>query len=376
MYLKLLPVFLMLVLIFPACQKELPQPETPANAEKQLIFSVEKQIERAQAEGVNIQLQAMQRIPSNAIELAAGSVDGLAAAIAEAGPGGTVLVKAGEHVENRSVVIRHKVSIIGEEGAVLISGVQPLGIAGQLDPALHLLNADGILIYGLDLRADSEHGGTGILLQNASKSFISNNHLTNFELSIVNQHGDHSFISKNTIVGSSIWQSNFAIEVHGIVNINGDRVRIFNNNISNTIFGIWACDESGLLTGNTTNSNFIGLILCKVPLYVPLPDGSIVGSENAGTNWIAHHNTANGNFHVGIIVIDGANNNLLVMNKAANNADANVELAGDTDRFGFLTPTSFDNKVISAAGISIKDCGINNSIHGGDLVDTNLNPCN
>ncbi|PHN04132.1 right-handed parallel beta-helix repeat-containing protein [Flavilitoribacter nigricans] len=375
MYLKLLPVLALMMLVFSACQKEIPTVKGPDLTEKQWIDAAEQQIRNAREDGLRIQLQTMDRIPANAVELPAGSVDGLAAAIAEAGAGGTVLVKAGEHHETRTVVIDQKVSIIGEAGAEIISGVQPPGRVGYIQPALHLLNAEGVLVHGLSLRADSDYGGTGILIQNAPKAFISQNTFTNFGIGILNHHGDRSYITRNTIVGSSAWQTDLASEVHGVVNMNGDRVRIFNNHITNTIFGIWACDEDGLLTGNTTNSNFIGLILCKVPTALPLADGTIVGSENAGKNWITHHNTANGNYHVGIIVIDGANNNLLIMNKAADNVDADVELAGDTERFGFLTPTSFDNKVISASGISIKDCGINNSVNGGDLVDTSLNPC-
>ncbi|MEZ4991256.1 MAG: hypothetical protein R2824_12620 [Saprospiraceae bacterium] len=63
------------------------------------------------------------------------------------------------------------------------------------------------------------------------------------------------------------------------------------------------------------------------------------------------------------------------MNEASRNADADVELAGDSERFGFLTPTSFENKVISSPGISIKDCGVDNDIVGGELVDTEVVPC-
>src|SRR5688572_18640721 len=41
------------------------------------------------------------------VTLPAGSVDGLAAAIAAAGPGGRVLVKSGAHTESGPVVIPH-----------------------------------------------------------------------------------------------------------------------------------------------------------------------------------------------------------------------------------------------------------------------------
>lgn len=375
MYLKLLPRLLFAILVFSACQKAPLITENERIPEKQLIREAEAKINLAQAEAMKIRQLVTLRMPSNAVTLPAGSVDGLAAAIAAAGTGGTVLVETGEHYESRSVVVDRRVNIIGEPGSILISGAQPLLEAGKVDPALYLKDASGILIHGLDIRAETNQGGTGIYMEQADKAYISDNRLIDFEFSIVNQHSNHSYITRNTIVGTSAWQTNPTIEVYGIINMNGDRVRIFNNHITNTVFGIWACDEDGLMSGNTTNGNYIGIILCKVPTAIPLPDGSIGGSENSGTNWITQHNTANSNFHVGIIVIDGANNNLLVMNKATGNTDADVELAGDSERFGFLVPTSFDNKLISANGINIKDCGVNNSVHGGDIIDTALNPC-
>lgn len=374
MHLRSTVVLALVMLLFAACEKDLLQPENLATERSRIVNQVAKQVDMAQQEEQK-HIFLTKRIPADAVELPAGSVDGLAAAIAEAGEGGTVLVKAGEHLENGTVTISHRVNIIGEEGAVILSGTQHVYTVGYVQPALHVLGANNVLIYGLDLQANADLGGTAILIQDAPHTVITRNSITNFGFGIVNQHGDRSYISYNKIVGSSVWLSDFSVEVHGIVNVNGDRTRIFNNEISNAIFGIWACDEDGMASGNTTNGNFIGLILCKVPTAIPLPDGSIAGSENAATDWIAHHNTANGNYHVGIIVIDGANNNLLVMNEAASNVDDNIELAGDTERFGFLTPTSFGNKVVSAPGVSIKDCGVDNSIIGGDQVDTSLHPC-
>ena len=278
-------------------------------------------------------------------------------------------------MESQPVVITEKVSIIGEKGAVLISGVEPISRIGFMQAALHLKDAQGISIHGLEMRAQTDFGGTAIFVENAPGTFISNNSMTNFETGILNHHGDHSYFGKNTILGASAWLSDPSIFIYGIVNMNGKRVRIYSNSVSNTSLGIWACDEKGLATGNTTNENFIGFILCKVPLSIPLSDGTILGSDKPGGEWIVHHNTANKNFHVGIIAIDGANNSLLIMNKAANNTDANIELAGDSERFGFFTPTSNKIKVISAPGVSVKDCGVDNSVFGGELIDPSLSPC-
>ena len=48
------------------------------------------------------------------------------------------------------------------------------------------------------------------------------------------------------------------------------------------------------------------------------------------------------------------------------------------DVFGFLTPKSFENKVMAGEfqDIRIKDCGQNNVVIGGQLVDNSQDPCN
>lgn len=375
MHFRLIPIIALLGLTLTACQKELPKQVDPAEDQQAIIDAVEMEVQQALNEGLELQLRSTNPIPADAVELPAGSVDGLAAAIAQAGAGGTVLVKAGEHLERSTVTIWEKVAIIGEEGAVIISSSRGMETIGVVEPLLHVNGASGVMIHGLEMRADSDHGGTGILLQNAPRAMVSENTLENFGIGIANHYGDHSFIYRNKVVGSSAWLSDPAISVLGIVNINGQRVRLFNNETSNAVFGLWACDEKGLASGNIGHSNFIGLIVCKVPPALPLPDGSVAGSDRPGGDWILHHNETNGNFHVGIIAIDGANDNLFVMNRAANNADADIELAGDSERFGFLTPTSVNNRVISGPNISIKDCGVNNKVTGGDLIDTALNPC-
>ena len=55
------------------------------------------------------------------VDLPAGSVNGLQAAIEEAGPNGIVNVKSGLHIEDVTVNVNFTVQIIGEEGAVIES---------------------------------------------------------------------------------------------------------------------------------------------------------------------------------------------------------------------------------------------------------------
>lgn len=118
--------------------------------------------------------------------------------------------------------------------------------------------------------------------------------------------------------------------------------------------------------------------MCKVPQNAfPLPGGELAGSDTSAIEWRAIGNNASGNFDAGYLVIDSANNNFLKDNDASGNATYDIELAGDSFRFGFLTPRSFENTVIAGAfpNLKIKNCGENNTVAGGILVDNSADPC-
>ena len=53
------------------------------------------------------------------VVLPSGSTDALAGAIASAGSGGAVILRAGAHTESHGVTITQPVSLLGESGAVL-----------------------------------------------------------------------------------------------------------------------------------------------------------------------------------------------------------------------------------------------------------------
>ena len=78
-----------------------------------------------------------------------------------------------------------------------------------------------------------------------------------------------------------------------------------------------------------------------------------------------------------ILVIDGANQNYLVNNKAGNNGRYDIELAGDSERFGFFTPTSRETTVDTGKypDLTIKVCSVDDTVIGGQLVDTTADPC-
>lgn len=310
------------------------------------------------------------------ITVPAGSQDALAAAIAQAGEGGLVYLRAGEHRESNMITISKKVSILGEKGAVVILNSQTTLPAIPLQAAFYVANAPGTSITGIEIQAEGAGGGTGILLENSDAARVFNCTITNYQFSIINQNGDDAVFFLNTTVNSNNWQVTPGASSIGIVNVNGSRVRIVGNDVSNAFFGIFACDYDGLCSSNKLHGNYIGLILCKVPAgSLPLPSGPIVGAEFSSTNWVVRNNFADSNFDVGYLVIDGANNNLLYGNNASDNARVDYDFAGDSMRFGFLTPKCFNNTARIKKGNTVKDCGENNSITGGVTIDTNAVPC-
>ena len=324
--------------------------------------------------------KSLQQILANGpvVEVPAGSVDALADALAEAGEGGVVLLKAGEHHESETVTIGHTVSLVGEEGATLISDTHPATTTGIMKPALHIHNAAHVVIHNLEIAPKEAIGGTAIFAENAARSLISDNTITEHEFGVIVQQGDRSEIKNNTIVASSGWQTGDIGIAEGILLVNGDFVDIEGNRISNGFFGVFASDRKGSFTNNELSGNFIGLILCNVPMGIPTPSGEIVGSETNATKWIVRGNRSHDNLDIGYLVIDGANENLLVNNQGGANGRYDIELAGDSERFGFFTPTSRETIVNAGkyTGLVVKDCGVDDIVNGDvELVDTAADPC-
>jgi hypothetical protein len=175
-----------------------------------------------------------------------------------------------------------------------------------------------------------------------------------------------------------VWQTGQLANVFGIVVINGDKVRIVRNDVSNALFGVWPCDRDGSVLDNTFHENYIGLILCTVfDGDFVYPSGDNSGTDASTNHWRVIGNLSTGNLDAGYLVIDGANHNLLKDNDASNNGTYDIDLAGDSYRFGFLTPKSFDNTVKAGLfqHVKIKNCGENNTVIGGQLVDNTQDPC-
>jgi nitrous oxidase accessory protein NosD len=318
------------------------------------------------------------------VRLPAGSVNGLAAAIANAGPGGTVILKRGLHAESGPVTVGFRVNLIGEPGAILETATSPdpdypITIAA----AIHLKNAPHAKVQGIWFRPPAgTTGNCAVVLEDSPYAQVLCNQVSAYQFGVLVQRADHACISGNRIQVSNAWSldpsdPDFLIDTEGIVNINGQHVRVTDNHVSGGFDGIWMCDEKGYCAGSTATGNFIGLLLCRVAAGTFLISGADAEASQPGTAWLVHRNEAHDN-DWGIQVTDGAHHNVLLNNDATGNHVYECELTGDTLRYGYFVPGCFDNFVVQGGQTSlvVKDCGANNTIRGNvTLLDNTLDPC-
>lgn len=137
--------------IFIGCEQQAPVTSAPTPQEEQYAVPSDvlneiaelRQIASAPDGGLAYWTSGTDAPP---VYLPAGSVDGLAAALAAAGNNGTVIVRAGTHTENGMVTIGRKVRIIGEVGAIMEFNTSPDPAAIIVAPALQVLNANHVTI--------------------------------------------------------------------------------------------------------------------------------------------------------------------------------------------------------------------------------------
>jgi parallel beta-helix repeat protein len=311
----------------------------------------------------------------NTVELPAGSVDALQAAVDEAGPGGTVIVKSGDHMETGLVSINHPIRILGENGATItLTNPTITEFPTIFSGGLHLNNAAKSWIKNIDFVASSSGAGSAILVEESDRTVIMNNSFTNIQYAITVATSDRTTIRKNRIMGDP--NLILAPENLGITMVSGSGSSVTGNYVTGMTFGIWCCEKGGVNWGNETNGNFYGQILCRVPEggYVG-PNGNGIFAGDSGNRWLVALNKSSNNLYGGIVVIDGAHDNTLLANSGSGNGAYDVDLVGDTERFGFFTPTSVKNRIYSYNDQVIKDCGEDNKVIGGNLVDTSIDPC-
>lgn len=313
---------------------------------------------------------------SHRITIPAGSRNALAAAIAAIDRNGIIRLAKGDHEQVGTLVIDKPVNIIGDPGArLLISGTTPLGVGPMVMGGIHVYKTEFVRIRNLELVPVGGEGATAILVQNAPYTFISRVVAKDWQVGVLAEESERLYVERSEFVGSSQWQTNPAFPVHGVVVVNGERASIFNNIVQNTVFAIWACDKHGKLGYNKLSGNYNGVVLCKVPVSLPLPSGEVVGAKFSATNWLTYENESSNNFNNGYEIIDGANTCLLVSNVGINNGAMDYEFAGQTERYGFVAPTSTMNKAFLKKESRWKDCGVSNRVFGGDEVALGESAC-
>lgn len=314
------------------------------------------------------------------IVVPANSNNALVQAIADAGEGGIVYLRRGVHTETVSITIRQRVLLIGEDGAIL--KIKSTANASNADGSqtvsvgLHVLNAPRTLVQNIDFQPIAGNGGAALLMQNSNESAMMFCTVSKHQYGLIVEKSDRMTIMRNKMTIADGWQTGALGTALGITIVNGTSAYVADNTISNAVFAIWACDRYGTCERNTTTGSFLGIILCNVPRGYILPSGEVIGSLVSGAYWKVRNNTSTDNFTTGYLIIDGANNNLLENNQAARNGTYDVELTGDSYRYGFLTPKCFNNTVNVMVGQTVKNCGVNNTVNGGNLVNNATDPCN
>lgn len=281
------------------------------------------------------------------VTLAAGSTDGLADAIDDAGHGGTVIVESGPHEESEGVTVDVSVSIVGEPGAVLRVKTEP----GTDEAALRIQGADHALIEGISLEGASDEGNHAISIVDSHHVTVRNNFITDHLFGVVVDSGDHAEISGNQLTGPSDVDG-FKI---GIVVSNATHTRIVGNEVSEFNTGIFASGIKGHLQFNSVHDNDTGILLCQTPV-----------ANSPATQWHVANNNAYDNAFWGYLVTDFATNNFLVNNAGSNNGFEDPVDGADILLDGDPFPPSIETLVAlgSHKALELLDFGIDNKVNG------------
>jgi len=327
--------------------------------------------------------------------LPAGSVNALAAAVANAGLGGTVIVKTGLHTESGEVLVGFRAHILGEPGAILQSGTSP----GATFPitvlgGIHLKGAAGATVSGIWFRPPSgSTASCAVVVEDSPHAEVVDNRVTESQYGVIVQGSDFAVVRDNNISVTVRWSlpasdPAFLIDAEGIMVIKGQKVHITGNQVANAIIGIFGGDVSGQVMGNSLSGNYIGAQLCHIPVGFYKISGSDAASPQPGNLWVIANNVAHNNAW-GIQLTDSSHDNRVVNNDATGNGDPavwgvlgyDIELTGDTTRFAPYPPVAgatFNNLAVAGEykNVVLKDCGNNDAIAGQfNLVDTSKDPC-
>ncbi|MFK7806594.1 MAG: nitrous oxide reductase family maturation protein NosD [Saprospiraceae bacterium] len=271
--------------------------------------------------------------------------------------GDKIVLKEGLHQMDETLVINRRIKLRGEEGAVLSLG----GVLG-----MYIIDARKTSIEDLEINGTGD-AVFGIAIEETNRFEMEDNHLSGFLISVLVEHSWKVEIKDNVIEGTD---GDFVTGGFGITIMNGNKAKVYGNEVSYNSAGMWITDRDGKVKDNIAHDNAMGILLCKVPAgtFSDVFATGNGGSENACTNAKVEDNLAYDNVW-GYVVIDGANNNRLKDNEGYNNSFVDLELAQPTtELFGEPTPGSWDNKV-DAGDLYYIDCGEDNDIENGHLAD-------
>jgi parallel beta-helix repeat protein len=323
------------------------------------------------------------------VELPAGSVNGLAAAIAKAGSGGTVILKGGLHKESGPVVITAPVNITGEAGAILQSvtspGYPPNAFPVTITGALQFKGAPGSIVRGVWFQPPGGTvGSCAVTLEDSPGAQVLNNRITQLQYGVFAQHADNAVIRGNSISLPTNWDldpgdPSYLADAVGILISVAQHAQVIDNQVADGVAGINTSGPSAEVAGNTLTGCLFGILMCRIPdQSYRFSDSGPWQTAPPPSAWYIHDNDIHNN-QWGVLATDQANNNVLSNNDASGNQVYDMELTGDTKRFGVLGPAVFNNLVLVGPykGLVIKDCGRSNQIVGeAKLVDHSLDPCN
>ena len=319
------------------------------------------------------------------VYLQAGSVDGLQAAIDQAGPWGKVVVKTGLHIENQTVNITHPVRVIGQPGAIIQSNVVPTvdfsgfpAIPPTFSPALFIDDANFVQVMNLTFVPDPTrgYGELAIGVNESDYAYIYGNDFQHFDCVMFAREAGHMLALRNTAEGvASDGLGPFGL---GFLHASGSYPAYVRNTLNDFGIAQFFCDANGLAFRNKGSNSYDNMILCKWPtVFSQFPNGDVVAAASTAVNWLVASNQAN-SCAVGYRVTDGATNNLLISNQATNSTfyDALFRTSIQDPLLGLL-PAAFNNTYIGGRypGQLVKDCGDNNTIIGAILVDIAVDTC-
>jgi hypothetical protein len=288
------------------------------------------------------------------IRIPGGTTNKLAAAIAQATNGEVIVLERGDHFETGTVTIAKGVTIEGYGANLIFSNTAHDPTFTNHPAALHIKRgAEHSTIRGINFKGADPIPGLCMFIDSVDYVRVLSNNFDNWIYGIFTYSASHLIIAKNKMKMNNGWLTGAVAESEGISMSDGRHCQVMENEISGGLFGIWTGGSQGIAFHNNTYECYEGIILCKVPNGAYVLANRRLYTQTSTNKWLTMFNKSNNNYAAGIIVIDGAHNNFLEHNTAQNNAE-------------------YDNYAIAYSNMRVKDCGKNNRLRGGMVIE---GPC-